>query len=204
MAVFPNQPEDALKAAVEMQQTLIKYNDYRARDGRPPIRMGIGLHSGSLIMGIIGDKDRMDATTIADTVNTASRIESLTKYYGAQILLSEDTMEKLQETENGVYHLRYLGKVKVKGKKEALGIYECFEGDLPKILDSKRKTVVHFEEGLAHFYAKEFPEAIAVFNTIIKESPKDQVANFFLNKSSRFIHEGVPEDWTGVEVMTFK
>ena len=77
--------------------------------------MGIGLHTGSLIMGIIGDEKRMDAATIADTVNTASRIESLTKHYGASILLSEDSLNKLEDKND--FHLRFMGKVQVKGKK---------------------------------------------------------------------------------------
>ena len=78
--------------------------------------MGIGLHTGPLIMGIIGDEQRMDAATISDTVNSASRIESLSKYYGTSILLSEVSLKKIDNREE--FHFRYLGKVQVKGKQK--------------------------------------------------------------------------------------
>ena len=135
MAIFPKQPEDALKAAIEMQEVFHKYNQSRQKKKRAPLKIGIGLHTGSLIMGIIGDKERMDAATIADTVNTASRIESLTKHYGVSILLSEDSLDKIENRE--AFHLRHLGQVLVKGKKEPVGIYECFDGDEPETIEQK-------------------------------------------------------------------
>jgi class 3 adenylate cyclase len=69
-----------------MQREVQELNKERAAKGLPSIKAGIGMHTGPLIMGITGDEFRMDAATISDTVNTASRIESLTKYYRAFIL----------------------------------------------------------------------------------------------------------------------
>ena len=110
-----------------MQQNIREFNAMQKAKNLPIIKMGIGMHTGPLIMGITGDKDRLDATTISDTVNTASRIESLTKYYKASILLSEITLQQIQHPE--IFHLRYLGKVQVKGKQSSIGIYECFSSD---------------------------------------------------------------------------
>jgi two-component system sensor histidine kinase ChiS len=204
MAIFPKRPEDALQAAIDMQKKLTAYNDHRITKGRERICMGIGLYSGPLIMGIIGDQHRLDATTISDTVNTASRIESLTKYYGANILLSEESLDECRKHSECVMHFRHLGKVLVKGKKDPVGLYECFDGDAPEIAERKLQTLPDFEAGLAHFFAKEFPKASAVFTRVLKVNPEDQVVRLFLNKSSRYTHEGVPEDWTGVDVMVFK
>jgi two-component system sensor histidine kinase ChiS len=204
MAVFPENPSDALEAAVDMQKVLVRYNEERTAKGGRPIQAGMGLHTGPLIMGIIGDEQRMDATTIADTVNTASRIESLTKYYGANILLSEESWEQCGAHSQCASHLRYLGQVQVKGKKEPIGLYECFDGDPPEIVEKKLKTKADFEAGLQHFFAREFPEAVTAFNKVLKINPEDHPARFFLHKASTYTVEGVPEDWTGVEVMMFK
>jgi len=89
MAIFPGSATDALNAAIDMQKEVQEFNRVRKINNQVPIKIGIGMHTGSLVMGITGDQERMDAATISDTVNTASRIESLTKYYRANILLSD-------------------------------------------------------------------------------------------------------------------
>lgn len=202
MAIFPNSPEKALRAAIAMQKQLAKYNIKRQEAGRTAIQIGIGLHTGSLIMGIIGDQKRMDAATIADTVNTASRIESLTKYYGSSILLSDNSLEQIQE--ETTFQLRYLGKVQVKGKKEPIGLYECFDGDDPDMVILKTKTHPDFQKGLDQFFDREFAQATATFDQILKVNPKDRSTRLFMTKASEYLIKGVPDDWDGVEVMTFK
>ena len=79
MALFPDSPADSIWAAIGMQKVLIRYNEDRVKRGWRPIRVGMGIHTGPLIMGIIGDRERMEAGIIADTVNTAARLEGLTK-----------------------------------------------------------------------------------------------------------------------------
>ena len=95
MAIFPGNAADALAAAVDMQKEVQKFNTVRLSQNQSPIKIGIGMHTGPLIMGITGDKDRLDASTISNTVNTASRIESLTKHYKANIILSEASLEEI-------------------------------------------------------------------------------------------------------------
>ncbi len=202
MAIFSKRPEDALTAAIDMQKALREYNSERQADQHEEIRMGVGLHTGSLIMGIIGDQKRMNATTIADSVNTASRIESLTKHYGASILLSKDSMSNIGQ--ENTFHFRQLGKVQVKGKKEPVGIYECYDGDVPEMVELKTRTQSHFEAGLEHFFKKDFPEAIIDLKQVLEKNPDDQVAQHFYNRSAKLTHEGVSDDWTGVEEMLIK
>lgn len=202
MAIFPESPEDALNAAIEMQKTLLAYNSKRLTRNRKPIRIGIGLHTGSLIMGIIGDQHRMDAATISDTVNTASRIENLTKYYGVSILVSEDSVKASGglKPSDAFPHLRYLGKVLVKGKKKPVGIYECMNGDQPELSAHKLRTLDEFNHGLKYFFDREFVKAAAAFEQVAAANADDMAAHFFLNKSARYIQEKVPNDWTGVEL----
>lgn len=123
MAIFEHTSEDALQAAIAMQEKLEEYNLERQEQGRSPIAVGMGMHTGSLVMGIIGDEFRTDAATISDTVNTASRMEGLTKQFGAKILLSEASYQKLSDP--SAFQIQHLGKVQVKGRQESVGVYEC-------------------------------------------------------------------------------
>ncbi len=208
MAIFSKTPLDALKAAIDMQHKLHEYNEQRIVKGRKTIEIGIGLHTGSLIMGIIGDKNRMDAATVADSVNTASRIESLTKYFGTPILLSEDSLHQLQlitnEADKARLKFRYLGKVIVKGKKEPIGIYECLNGYEDAIKKLREQTLSFFDSGLQHYYNRAFQEAEKDFTKVVQANPQDQAATLFLAKAIQCQQEIISEDWTGVELMKFK
>jgi hypothetical protein len=153
-------------------------------------------------MGIIGDEKRLDAAIISDTVNTASRIESLSKYFQSRILLSEACMERLPD--QSLFNFRYLGKVKVKGKNNAIRIYECFDGDEPEMIQNKMKMQEVFNEAMNAYIDRRFTEASLAFREVINRIPEDHVTGLFLQKSENYILEGVPENWEGVEIMINK
>jgi hypothetical protein len=123
------------------------------------------MHAGPLVMGIIGDLKRIEPATISDTVNTASRMEGLTKHYGANIIVSEDCMQTLKNKTK--FHFRFLENVQVKGKNKIIGAYECIDGDEEEVKTKKIHHMSLFENGLKLFYAKEFGEATAVFKLVI-------------------------------------
>ena len=202
MAIFPRDVENGLNASIEMQHEIAQYNHYRLEKGRKEIEIGIGLHTGQLMMGIIGDKNRTEPATIADTVNIASRMEGMTKYYGVKILISQDSYDILPHPES--YNFRYMGEIIVKGKNIPIKIYECFNGDDKIIRDKKLESLNQFEEGLDLYYKKEFPEASVIFNKISRNNPDDKAAAFFYNKAATYALKGVPEKWAGVEKMKNK
>lgn len=202
MAIFPEEPEQTLRAAISMQHTLTNYNQKRIDKNKNPIRMGIGLHIGSLVMGITGDKERLDAATISDTVNVVSRIENLTKHYGVSILISEKFYHQIKN--KSTFHFRYLGKVLVKGKQKPVGVYECFDGDILSQLNLKKQTLAHFEKGLQHYFSKEFSEAIKSFNLILEKNPQDRTTIWFSNRATKYLSSPVGEDWKGIEKMDKK
>jgi class 3 adenylate cyclase len=202
MALFPESAERSLNAAIEMQQSIRAFNAIQAALNLPTIKMGIGMHTGPLIMGITGDKDRLDATTISDAVNTASRIESLTKYYKVNILISETTLQQIRHPE--IFHLRYLGKVQVKGKQSSIGIHECFSSDGEDQVYKKEKTLLIFNDGMYHYLNKSFANAIKYFESVIHINPEDRTTQFFLDNSIRYLQKGVPENWSGVIEMVNK
>ncbi len=203
MAIFSDQSQQALIASIEIQRLILEYNQDRISKKRRPIQVGIGLHSGPLIMGIIGDAKRMDAATIADSVNTASRIENLNKFYGTNILLSADTLA-LMDLHQEKFHFRKLGKVLLRGKKVPIDLYECFDGDPPEIKAGKIKELDNFNKALELYFGKSFGEASKLLEQILHENPGDKTAQHFLNKALNFAIEMPGEEWTGIEIMTVK
>jgi|SRR5690242_4362368 len=202
MALFPDDAEQALASAIEMQRDVREFNKLQLNSNRNTIRMGIGMHTGPLIMGITGDMNRLDATTISDAVNTASRIESLTKYYKANILISDATLRQIAHPE--MFHLRYLGKVQVKGKQTSIGIHECFSSDTEEQVNKKEKTLSLFNEGMNYYLNKSFQNAVKVFESVINNNPSDRTAQFFLENAAKYLQNGVPDHWSGVVEMASK
>ena len=198
MALFNGSSQDAIQAAVEIQQRVQKYNSERIAKGKIPIEAGIGIHSGDLMVGIIGDEDRNDASVISDAVNTASRLEGLTSWFGVKIIVSESCLNGDQGSS------RFLGKVKVKGKEKTVSIYEWFGGDPGHQRRLKADAKADFALGLSSYYEREFVEAAGIFKNILKKNPDDRPAKFYLEKSAKLILEEVPEDWSGVIVMEGK
>lgn len=201
MAIFPHGADDAINAAVQMQKTLAAINQERRSRNESPIRIGIGMHTGPLIMGITGDKDRMDATTISDTVNTAARLESLTKYYNVGIIISEASMVQINKE---LYHLRYLGPVQLKGKTEPIHIHECFDGDREADILAKQRTIPLFTVGIENYLKRSFETSVNAFQTIRDIHPADKTATFFLERAQDLLQRGTPENWRGVVEMAGK
>jgi adenylate cyclase len=202
MAIFPENPEDALRAAVGMQKAVHELNKERKEIGLAPIRAGIGMHTGSLIMGITGDEFRMDAATISDTVNTAARIESLTKYYKSPLLLSDHTLQHLNGQND--FHFRHLGSVRLKGKNNLLSIVECINGFEEPQFERKLQTLSIFSTAMNSYHDQQFENALQHFQTILTNDPDDLTAHYFLNNTKKYLREGVPKNWTGAEEMISK
>ena len=209
MAIFPRHPVDALNAAIEMQKTVYELNLQRQAEGLPIIKAGIGMHTGSLIMGITGDEHRLDAATISDTVNTAARIESLTKYYKSPLLLSGETLQQILPagklvSDQDKYSLRNLGEVQLKGKNKLLSIYECLNGCTEKDFQKKIKSAPLFNEAMNFYFNQEFENSIHVFEEILEADPEDFTSALFMENAFRYLKNGVPENWTGAEEMLTK
>ncbi|AFZ23217.1 family 3 adenylate cyclase [Cylindrospermum stagnale PCC 7417] len=124
MALFDDHATDgALKAAILMHQALDKFNELRSQKGLPKIDVGIGIHRGKVVMGTVGFTSRIESTVIGDAVNVASRIEGLTKQYNCAVLLTESVVSSLAYPE--AFSLSLVDQaVKVKGKDEAIAIYQ--------------------------------------------------------------------------------
>ncbi|KAL0480528.1 hypothetical protein AKO1_006766 [Acrasis kona] len=127
MGLFPL-PECSLYACVEIQLAIQQFN-LKNKGVYPEIHLGIGVHSGSVVAGLIGELGRVQGTIISDTVNTASRIEGITKVFGARILTSLDTLSTFNNVSRPVI-TRPVGVVKVVGREKAVELYEVLITEL--------------------------------------------------------------------------
>ncbi len=180
MALFPGSADSAVKAAIQIQEQIKIYNLHRKSCGYDSIRLGIGIHTGSMMLGTIGENERMDSTVISDSVNLCSRIESLTKDYGLQIAMSESTWESLEEKD--FLEERYIGQIMVKGKKEPIPIYELFNTNPPDILEAKKQNRQEFYKALALFSSGSCDEAETAFREVLKKIPEDKTSQVYLKR----------------------
>ncbi len=202
MAIFSDQPEDAINAAIEMRIKLQEFNQVMGQFGKPPIDSGIGIHTGNLMLGIVGGEGRMDGTVISDAVNLASRIEGLTKIYGGSIIISEDTLIKLNDPSH--YNFRFVDIVKVKGKKEAVYLFEIIDGEPAQIKELKSKTKEKFSKALQLYKNQNFIEANKLFKGVHNINKFDRASELYISRCTNFINKGVPENWDGIEVIEDK
>ncbi len=199
MALFDGPPREsavkAVRAGIEMQTALVMFNDERARHGEAPLSIGLGVNTGEVMIGVVGSRERMDTTVMGDTVNTASRIESLTKYYRCSFLIGEDTYNLVKVQDD--LQLRFIDAVQVKGKDQSTKIYEVFNHDAPEIREKKLQHRELFTEGLLCYESGDWAGAIRCFEEYAGIFPDDAVVKPFLERCELF-QTLPPENWTGV------
>ncbi len=122
MAVFPKQTEDAVHAALQLQATIDDYNQYRLSKKRKTIAVGIGIHRGVMMLGIIGDELCQNTTVISDAVNTASRIETLTKVHNCKLLITKEVVMDIPESLQ--IRTQWLEEIQVKGRIQPVDVYK--------------------------------------------------------------------------------
>lgn len=180
MALFPGSPENALQAAIEMQKAVDLFNVHRSNNNYKPIQIGIGIHLGKLMLGTVGNQNRMDGTVISDAVNTTARIESLTKTYGAQILISGNATHHLESPDN--YKMRQIGSVEIRGKSEDMLVYEVYEGRKNEKVELYDSTRALFERGVYSFLNEDYEKCREIMLKVLELNPVDIAARFYVKK----------------------
>ena len=201
MALFLGKPQNALNAAIDMLNRVRVYNQQRKKLDRMPIEIGVGIHTGNLIMGILGDEFRLNAGVVSDAVNASARLEGLTKIFHAEIILSHALYETIENPQS--YDIRYLGMVKVVGKTNTLRIYECFSTEDKDDRALKRETKREFESGLSAYMMKEFDGAAERFQNVLKQNPNDEAASLYMQKCREYM-VSPNEDFTGALDISIK
>ncbi len=191
MALFPANADDAISAALEIQNEVCKYNDDRSKAGYNSIKIGIGLHTDELMLGTIGEEERMEGTVISDGVNLASRVEGLTKYFGISVAITAKTIKNLKEPKKFSY--RYLGNLRVKGKMDFVAIFEVLDKENSSCRKIETRNI--FENGIKHYYKKNFDKALECFGKILIIDPDDEASQLYYSKSLNLSKTGVPDEW---------
>lgn len=120
--------DNVIRSAIAIQNNILKnYNEGRERAGYPSIRVGVGINTGPVAIGVAGTSDRLDACAFGSTVNIAARCESLTKDLGAKIIITEFTYQLLKEPDT--FHIRSLGEQSIRGMEKKVHLYEVFDID---------------------------------------------------------------------------
>lgn len=185
MALFPSRGDDALHAALGMLTELGRFNAQREAgltglpESRPdqPIRIGIGLNSGLLMLGVIGGSQRMEITVISDAVNLASRVETLTKTYQTPLLITQHTLNSIRDPAE--FSIRFIDRVRVRGKHLAQSIYEVFDADPEPLKAAKLASLDTFEDALAHYHFHRMDEAQRLFAECLERNPNDTPAAIY-------------------------
>ncbi len=196
MAVFgaplpePDHPELACQAAVEMIRLVKKERERWATEFKVlKLRIGIGINTGPMTVGNMGSERRFDYTVVGDAVNLASRLEGLNKFYGTQILVSQSTFEPVKN----LFPFRELDEARVKGKKQAVRIYEL----MADLQTAQEKILPLFREALERYKGGQFGPAMELFQKCLILDPKDGPSTLFLSRCQEYMKRP-PEDWEGV------
>ena len=202
MALFPEKPDDAVRAALAMRAKLVEYNGHRASTGYAAIQVGIAINTGKLMMGTLGEQERMDGTVISDAVNLASRLEGLSRLYGETILITGPTLSLLGGRRD--FHTRFVDRVRVRGRKEAVLIYEVYDWESRERVELRQKLKAQWSEAMNHYYGREFLPAFRLLRGLHEKDPADRIAELFLRRTATLLKRGVPQNWEGVELIEAK
>ncbi len=176
--------DKALISALRQLEALAVLNQALKQDALPQIRIGIGIHTGAVVVGEMGSDNRSDYTIIGDTVNLGSRIEGLCKSYGVSIMISEDTKNRLQQR----YKIREVDSVQVKGKKKAVKLYMVLGFGSFDQKEMIRETL--YIRALEHYKAARYEEAKELF-AILQESYHDRLFRLYHDRCKKFLKEGI-------------
>ena len=190
----------AVRAGIAMLQQLEHFNHRRADQGQPPVAIGLGLHTDAVVSGNIGSPKRMNYTVIGDGVNLAARLESACKFYGARMLISDSTAQRLR----GTYRMREADRVVVKGKTEPVVIHELLDFHTEASFPEPMAVLNHYRDGLQLYRQQHWDGAIQCFQQALALHPQDRLSALYVERAEQLRHAPPGQDWDGVWVMEEK
>lgn len=197
MALFES-ADDAVAAGIELYKAIVLNPETAKELGIHSINIGIGIHSGMAQIGIVGEDERMSGTVISNTVNLSSRMESLTKQYGAAMIISKDTLDRIENPDK--LTTRYLGMVQVAGVNEVVSLYEVLDclGEVQR--QKREQTKKEFREAVRLFHSGELPQALEIFQKLKENNMEDKAPQLY----AQYIEEKLAKGDTEHNVFRFE
>jgi len=192
----------ACQAAWQLQQAFQKLNEKWQTENKPQLATRIGINTGPVVVGNVGSDDRLNYTSLGNTVNLASRLESLNKNYHTYIMVGESTYNLVKDS----FIFRLLDKVTVKGKKQGSYVYELMD---IKAKDETKKEIEQqnynqlFSIAFNKYENGEWQAALDLFNQLAKQYPEDYLSKIFIERCTLFLKKP-PQNWTGSWIMEEK
>jgi adenylate cyclase len=206
MAVFgapiemENNAELACTAALQMQFQLQQLHTYWQKTGRPELPTRIGINSGEMVAGNMGSETRFNYTVLGDSVNLASRLESVNKVYGTRIIIGENTYDRVQEN----FVTRPLDLIRVKGKNKPVRIYELLGFKDDKTSGQSNEMILEYKRGFKNYLLRDWDQAISNFEKALMLNTDDGPSKLYLERCREFKNNPPASDWDGVYSMKTK
>lgn len=191
LALFPSEAA-AIDSAIEMRKKLREFNRERIVSGQSLVDIGIGISTGRVTLGTIGEDDRLEGTVIADCVNYASRLKDMTKIYGCGILIGDHGSANFSD--DHAYSYRLIDSIVPDDKNRRISVFEIFDGDTEDSIEGKLRTKGRFESGVQQYMDMNLKGAIATFSAVVAENPKDTAALYYINRCEYYGKHGIPLD----------
>ena len=178
MGLFES-PDDAVRCGIELYKTIVLDPATAAELKVSDINIGIGVHTGMAMVGIVGEEERLSGTVISETVNMSSRLESLTKQYKTAMLVSKDTIDRMSDPDS--LDLRYLGIVQVAGVNEVTALYEVLDCLPDSTRPQRSANNKELREAIRLFSLGRRDEAVAALKQLNDSGRNDYVSDLYMN-----------------------
>jgi class 3 adenylate cyclase/HAMP domain-containing protein len=175
---------DAVRAGIEIYHTLVLDEKTRIKTGIDGINIGVGIHTGSVMMGIVGEEERLSSTVISKNVNLASRMESLTKQVKSGMLITRDTMDQIRNSER-TFDYRFIGMIQASGVNEVIGVFDVLNALPERTQRIRLATRQVFESGIRKYHTKDYPSALQRFEKVVSADPGDACAAICLTETKK-------------------
>lgn len=201
MALFEH-ADLALDAGIDMLRGLERLNESRREARKTQIQIGIGINTGELTLGTIGGLAHLKCGVIGDSVNLASRVESLTARYGVSLLTTSESLQRLPDA--SAYDTRIVDRVQVLGRIEPVFLYEVFDADPPGLRERKLAVAERYSSALEAYYERDFVEAATLLRNCRSHTGPERVIDTFLERCEHWLKVPPRHDWDGVEKLAEK